>query len=329
MFTTSRRTRAAVAAAATAVLTLTACGGGETAEPTAGGETIEVTDNHGTQQVPAAAQRVMVTDNRAFETLDAWGIDLVAAPKRLVPQGISYRDDENIIDLGSHREPDLEAVVEADPDLIINGQRFAQHREKIAELAPDAAMVELDPRDDEDFGDELKRQTETLGEVFGKQAEADQLVSDFDAAVERLTDAYDAEQTVLAVITSGGNINYAAPHTGRTLGAIYDMVELTPALEVEDASTDHQGDDVSVEAIAQANPDWILVMDRDAAVSGNTGEEYTPANELLKTSQALTNVTAVKNDHIVYMPQDTYTNEGIQTYTEFLNSMADAMEASS
>jgi iron complex transport system substrate-binding protein len=37
-------------------------------------------------------------------------------------------------------------------------------------------------------------------------------------------------------------------------------------------------------------------------------------------------VPAVKNQHIVYMPADTYTNEGIQTYTEFFNSFADALE---
>ena len=34
--------------------------------------------------------------------------------------------------------------------------------------------------------------------------------------------------------------------------------------------------------------------------------------------------TAKKN--IVYMPADTYTNEGIQTYTTFLNNFADALE---
>ena len=27
------------------------------------------------------------------------------------------------------------------------------------------------------------------------------------------------------------------------------------------------------------------------------------------------------------MPADTYTNEGIQTYTEFFNALADALEA--
>ena len=67
-------------------------------------------------------------------------------------------------------------------------------------------------------------------------------------------------------------------------------------------------------------------MDRDAATSANTGEEYTPAEELLKESEALGGVAAVQDENIVYMPQDTYINESIQTYTEFFNSIADQME---
>ncbi|HIT75778.1 MAG TPA: ABC transporter substrate-binding protein, partial [Candidatus Avipropionibacterium avicola] len=35
----------------------------------------------------------------------------------------SYKEDGSIVNLGSHNEPDLEAVVAVDPDLIINGQR--------------------------------------------------------------------------------------------------------------------------------------------------------------------------------------------------------------
>ena len=95
---------------------------------------------------------------------------------------------------------------------------------------------------------------------------------------------------------------------------------------VPEASEDHQGDDISVEAIADSNPDWILVMDRDAAVAADD-PEYAPAAEVLEASEALTGVTAVKEDQLVYMPADTYTNEGIQTYTEFFNTLADAFEA--
>ena len=138
--------------------------------------------------------------------------------------------------------------------------------------------------------------------------------------------AYDPSKKVMAVITSGGEINYAAPGAGRTLGPVFEILGLTPALTV-DGSTDHQGDDISVEAIADSNPDWILVMDRDAGIGGDAGDgNYKPANELLANSEALQNVTAVKEQRIVYMPQYTYLNEGIQTYTTFFNAFADALE---
>ena len=34
----------------------------------------------------------------------------------------------------------------------------------------------------------------------------------------------------------------------------------------------------------------------------------------------------MKEQRIVYMPQYTYLNEGIQTYTTFFNAFADALE---
>ncbi|MGP9607898.1 siderophore ABC transporter substrate-binding protein [Glutamicibacter sp. AOP33-2CA-4] len=284
------------------------------------------TDNNGEHTINTPAKSVVATDNRTFETLEAWGIELTAGAVALMPDTISYATDEKVVDLGSHREPNLEAIVEVAPDLIINGQRFTQHAEKLSKLAPEATIVNLDPREGEAFDAELKRQTTVLGEIFGKQAEAKALTDDFDKAVARAKAAYNKDATVMGLITSGGEINYSAPGSGRSVGPAFDILGLTPALVVEDSSTDHEGDDISVEAIAKSNPDWILVLDRDGAVASEEAG-YTPAADLLKKSEALANVTAAKEGNVVVMPADTYTNEGIQTYTEFFNDFADALEA--
>ncbi|MGV9194130.1 siderophore ABC transporter substrate-binding protein [Microbacterium sp. MC2] len=296
------------------------------AEPVAETTSIEVTDNNGAHTIDLPLTSVVATDNRTFETLADWGVELTAAAVSLMPDTISYTTDSDIIDLGSHREPDLEAVVAVAPQLIINGQRFAQYHDDFVSLAPDAVILELDPRDGEPFEEELKRQTTVLGEIFGKQAEAKELNDALDAAIERAKAAYDKADTVMAVNTSGGEIGYLAPGVGRTLGPVFEFLGLTPALEVDDATDDHQGDDISVEAIAASNPTWILVMDRDAAVAADD-PAYVPGAEILENSEALAGVTAVQEGNIIYMPADTYTNEGIQTYTEFLNAFADALEA--
>ena len=315
-----------------AALSLTACGSAtgsstESSAPAGEAKSVTVQDSAGEVTVNLPLESVVATDNNSFETLDSWGVELSAGAVALMPKTVSYKENADIVDLGNHREPNLEAVVAVEPDLIITGSRFTQYTEQLKELAPDAAVVQLDRADDKPLDEELKRTTNVLGEVFEKQAEAEKLNQDLDAAIERVKAAYNTDQKVMAVITSGGEINYSAPGNGRTLGPLFDVLGLTPSLEVEGASTDHQGDEISVEAIADSNPDWILVMDRDAAVSASQEEGYKPANELLANSEALKNVNAVKDGNIVYMPADTYTNEGIQTYTEFLNTFAEALEA--
>ncbi|KAB1644099.1 siderophore ABC transporter substrate-binding protein [Gulosibacter chungangensis] len=295
-------------------------------EAAAAAGTVTIEDNTGTHEIQTPVETVVALDNRTFETLSDWGIELAAAPVDLMPETIPYASDESIVNIGNHREPNLELIVAAQPDVIISGQRFSQYDEEIAKLVPDAVIINLDPRDGEDFGAELERQTLALGELFGKQTEAEQLVTDFQTARDRVTAAYNPEQTVMSVIVSGGEIGYSAPGEGRTFGPLYNIFNFTPSLEVDDASTDHQGDDISVEAIADSNPDWILVMDRDAGTSSSEEEGYQPAEEIIAGAEALQNVTAVQEGNIYYVPADTYTNESIQTYTEIYNGMADAFE---
>ncbi|WP_313280860.1 siderophore ABC transporter substrate-binding protein [Timonella senegalensis] len=311
--------------AAVAALALSACATSDANEGSAPGKSVTVEDNNGAQTISLPLTSVVATDNRTFETLSDWGVELSAAAVALMPNTIAYTKDADIIDLGNHREPNLEAVVAVDPQLIINGQRFADFHKDFAELVPDAVVLELDPREGQPFDAELKRQTTVLGEIFGKQAEAKKLNDDLDAAIARAKAAYTAGDKVMGVNVSGGEIGYVAPSNGRTLGPLFDILGLTPALEVE-GSDDHQGDDISVEAIADSNPDIILVMDRDAAVAADEAT-YQPAAQVIEGSEALKNVNAVKNGNVIYMPNDTYTNEGIQTYTEFLNMIAEQLEA--
>lgn len=327
----SPRLATATALGLASVLAFVGCAASPASNPTSAADaeveasSVQVTDNNGTYTIDLPLTSVVATDNRTFETLADWGIELSAAAVALMPADNPYTTDPSIVDLGNHREPNLEAVVAAAPQLIINGQRFAQFHDDFVSLVPDAVVLELDPREGEPFDEELKRQTTVLGEIFGKQAEAKALNDELDAAIKRAKDAYDKADTVMAVTTTGGNIGYLAPGVGRTLGPVFDILGLTPALEVDDASDDHQGDDISVEAIAAANPAWILVMDRDAAVAADD-PAYVPAAEVLERSEALKSVTAVTAGNIIYMPKDTYTNEGIQTYTEFFNAFADALE---
>lgn len=346
-----RRALAAVATLTVSALALSACATGEDFEETtssassaadsaansasdatgteaAGEDTVTVEDNYGTQVVPVDPSPLVVTDNRSFEILSDWDVKIDAAPKALIPFTVAeYKDNPDVIDIGNHREPDLEALTAVQPQVVINGQRFSQHYEAIAKLNPETTMVEFEPREGEPLDAELTRHAEALGQIFGEEEAADQLIADFEDALQRAKDAYDPEKKVMAVNVSGGEVGYIAPSVGRTFGPLFDLLELTPALEIEGGSDDHQGDDISVEAIAAANPDIIIVLDRDAGTSDRNEPGFTPAQTVIGDNAALKNTAAIADGNVYYAPEDTYTNESIITYTEILNALADQFEA--
>ncbi|MDE1656117.1 ABC transporter substrate-binding protein [Actinotignum sanguinis] len=298
--------------------------------------TVSITDSHGTQEVPVNPERVVSLDNRTFETLHEWGVKLLAAPKDVMPKDDPYVKDDSVVNIGNHREPNFEAITAANPDLVIVGQRFAQHYDKIKAAAPNAAIIDMNiklPKEEKDADanksgellmDGMKKDVEDLGKIFGKEKEAAKLNADLDAAIAAARDAYPAGQKVLSINTNGGKMGYLAPGVGRTLGPLYPLLNLTPAFDLGEGTANHKGDEVSDEALAQANPEWILIMDRDAGV-GEGNEAH--GADLVTNSPAMANVPAVQKKQILTMPADTYVNEGPQTYIEFLNDLAKAFKA--
>lgn len=292
--------------------------------------TVEITDAHGTVTVPVNPKNVVALDNRTFETLADWDIELVAVPKDVMPSDSPYVKDDSVQNVGNHREPNLEIIAAANPELVIIGQRFAGYYEDIKKLVPNAAVIDLNvdvseeaATPGENLVNGLKNSTIALGQIFDKNEEAKQLVADFDKVIEDAKSAYNGTDTVMSVIVAGGDIGFSAPHSGRVWGPMYEIFGWVPALEVADSTSDHKGDEVSVEAIAQSNPNWLFVLDRDAATS-DAGDSV-PAKDVIANSPALQNTTAVSTEHIIYAPADTYTNESIQTYIELFENIANTL----
>jgi len=294
--------------------------------------TVEITDIYGTVTVPINPERVIALDNRTFGTLEAWGVELVAGAKPVMPDGLSYKTDDSVADIGSHNDPNLEVIAAADPDLVIVGQRFAGRYDEIKALVPNAAVISLNfdvSVDAETPGDNLingfKDFTIALGQIFDKNEEAAQIVADFEASVEAVKAAYNPEDTVMTLIVSGGSIRFAAPMSGRVWGPLYDVFGWTSSLDLDGASADHQGDDISIEAIAQSNPDWIFVLDRDAMNA--TADGYVPAYDIIAAAPALANITAVTEGQMLFAPNDAYVNESIQMFTALFETIAEALSA--
>ena len=132
----SRTTTSLAALAAVAALGLAACSSGaaptSSQSPAASSETMQATQassvtveaNDGPVEIKLPVTRAASLDNRTFEVLQQWDVPLVAAPKKLIPTTITAFNGEDVADVGMHRDPNLVALVAAETDLIITGQRF-------------------------------------------------------------------------------------------------------------------------------------------------------------------------------------------------------------
>lgn len=292
--------------------------------------TVEITDVHGTVEVPVNPKNVIALDNRTFETLSDWGIELAAVPKGVMPSDSPYVADAKVQDIGDHKEPNLEILAAANPELIIIGQRFGSYYEELKTLVPNAVIIDLNFNVSGEEGpagetlvEGLKNSTTALGKIFEKEAEAEELNAKFEKSIDDAKAAYNGTDTIMSIVVSGGEIGFSAPTSGRVWGPMYEVFGWKSALEVEGTTSDHKGDDISVEAIAQSNPDWIFVLDRDAAVSSS--EDSVPAKDVIENSPALKNTKAITEGKVLYAPSDTYTNESIQTYIELFENIADSL----
>lgn len=317
------RTAPVLAALAAVSLVFTAC---SSTESTASGATISVEATNGTVQVPKDPKRVVLLDNTAAETVKAMGVTPVAVPKGLLAPSKfgDWIDNPDIADVGTHNEPKMEVIEDVDPDLIIAGYRFAKYTADLTAITDQTggATIDIAASDDAEGGRvaAMIRQTTTLGEIFGKQQQADEIVSTFNGQLDAAK-AVSTGQTVFLSIVSGGKIDNGAKR----------MQPLVAPLDLKDvfggqAGDHHQNSGLTPEAIAQANPQWVIVMDRDAATASD-GEKTTPAASVFAAQEAFAKTDFMRENHVIYLDPEFYVREGIQSYGQSYQQIADALGA--
>lgn len=311
------RTSAFAAVLTVGAVALAGCSNGAdatAADPDAATVTVDTTD--GPVDVPQNPQRVVALDNTSFETLKAFGVEPVALPKQIMPDA-GFEDwigNDAILDIGTHREPNLELVNEAEPDLIVGGYRFQEYTEELGRIA---TTIDIAPSEDAEGGyvESLKRQTTTLGTIFDREEEAADIVAALDDATADAASQTDGQSVFLSVV-SGGKIDNGAGRIGR----IIEPLDLTDVFAGE-AGDVHGDSGLAPEAIAAANPDWMIVLDRDAA-AGEAGAA--PAASVIDAQEAFARTTFASDDQIVYLDPYFYTRESIQAFTETYEQLADA-----
>ena len=238
-------------------------------------EDVTIETYRGAVSVAQAPQDVVVFDISALDTLDALGVQVKGT---VAPLYVTYLDHVTAAPVGSLFEPDFEAVLELDPDLIVVGGRSSKQTDAMLEIAPTIDMTIWE----DTVGQGLDRLA-AFGEIFGKQDQAAQLKSDFEAKLARAQSAVSGQGSAMIVMTNGPKVSaYGA--SGR-FGWLHTALKLPEAVaEVEQAT---HGEAISFEFIREANPDILIVVDRLSAI-GRPGDvaAVTLDNALVRETNA-------------------------------------------
>ncbi|MGX7707751.1 siderophore ABC transporter substrate-binding protein [Methylobacterium sp. Gmos1] len=261
--------RHALAALLLAVLAAVPLAAAEITVPHASGRTI----------LPAPPKTIVVFDLAALDTLDALGVPVFGVAGGAKPPSLAQYDEPRYRRMGTLWEPDYEAINEVGPDLVIVGGRSGPHYAALSKLAP-TIDLSSDPADP--LGSEL-RNIRTLARLFGKEAQAEQRISRIESTIAAVHTKAGQAGSALFILSTGGRLSAFGP--GSRFGLLHGALGFRPA--APDLGAGIHGQPVSFEFIARTDPDWLFVLDRDAAIGarGQPARQFLD-NELVRRTKA-------------------------------------------
>lgn len=302
------------AAAAFMVMGLAACGGasaGEEGTDTENGEmgpeTITVTSLNGSKEeiqleVPYNPERIAILDMASLDILDSLGLGdrVVGTADTTLDYLKSYVTDENVVKLGTIKEADMEAVMASEPDVIFIGGRLAASYDALSEIAP-VLYLEVDNK--AGVVKSVNQNATTIASMFGMENEVAEKMAGISERIGRLAELAEGKTAIIGMSTSGGFNVLGDDGRCSLIGREVGFENLGNG----DTTSTH-GNESSFELLIKMNPDYIFVMDRDAAI-GTDGAQM--AKEIME-NELVMGTDAYKNGNIIYLssPAVWYTAEG-------------------
>lgn len=285
----------------------TAAGAGEV-------ETVTVTTLNGDGEsveleVPYNPQRIAILDMAVLDMLDNWdlGSRVVGMPKSSkIDYLMDYNNNDDIVNLGTLKEVDMEALMASEPDLIFIGGRLSSQYDELSKIAP---VVYTSTDYEAGMLQSVKNNASMIATIFGAEEKAAEQLAGFDSRVETLKQAAEGRTAVIGMVTSS---NFNTLGDGSRCSLIGNEVGFTNLANNVDST---HGNESSFELLVNLNPDYIFVLDRDSAI--NT-EGAQLAQEIMD-NELVQKTTAYQNGNIVYLtPTVWYLAEGGITSTDVM-----------
>lgn len=278
----------------------------ETAASQTAPETIVVSTLNGAKEtieleVPYDPQRVAVLDMAVLDMLDNWNLGdrIVGMPKtQKIDYLMKYNDKEEIVNLGTVKEVDMEALMETEPDLIFIGGRLSSQYDALSEIAP---VVFVSNDYEKGIVQSTKDNAAMIASIFGKEDLAKEQTDAFDERIATLAKAAQGKTAVIGMVTSSNFSTLGNGSRGSLIGREAGFTNL--AVDVDST----HGNESSFELLVQLDPDYIFVLDRDMAIQTDGAKlaQEIMENELVQKTKAY------QNGNIVYLtPSVWYLAEG-------------------
>lgn len=255
-------------------------------------------------EVPYDPERIAILDMACLDIIDSLGVGdrVVGSAGTSLDYLQDYVTDENIENLGTIKEADMEAVMACEPDVIFIGGRLSSSYDALSEIAP---VVYLSTDTEIGVVESVRKNASTIAAMFGLEDQVDELMVDFDERIETLEAFAEGKTAIVGMCTSGsfnvlGNDGRCSM-IGREIG--FENVGVDA-----NADTSTHGNEASFEYVVEKNPDYIFAMDRDAAI-GTDGAQL--AQDIME-NELVQGTDAYKNGQLVYLehPAVWYTAEG-------------------
>ncbi|MEY8355198.1 ABC transporter substrate-binding protein [Lachnospiraceae bacterium 54-53] len=189
-----------------------------------------------------------------------------------------YAGTAEILDLGSSRELNLEAVLEAEPDVIVTFQGHGGLETVYDQLTRIAPVILLD------YQASWQEQTMDCAQIIGKEEEAGALIAEVESAIAGAREKILAhgEETVALFRTNGGK-----SFVTRGDKDYYETFGLTKPAGYPDTY-----ETLALEAVMQMDPDYIIFQDFLDVSRGFVRSQ--------EESAVWNSLTAVKNGNVVF-----------------------------
>lgn len=274
------------------------------------GETITLKTRNGAGEMvevdfPKNPKRLAVMDLGVLDILDNLevGDRIVGVAKgSSIAYLQSYLTDDSLLNLGTVKEPDLEAVMECEPDIIFVGGRMAEMYDELAKIAP-VYMIYTDMK--KGTVESTSENAKNIASLFEAEDRVDALMGGYDARISKLNRQAKGKTALVGMVNAGGfsllGNDGRCSLIGREIG--FENIGVEAAAE-----TSTHGNEASFELVLEKNPDYIFALDRDAAI-GTQGAKL--AEEVLD-NELVNKTKAAKNGHVIVLEHSDvwYTAEG-------------------